>query len=199
MHSSDPVPGSEDIITVDSSGAGRPLDVRLKRLPDLEEKGCCMPVYQGTLNMPVPEVSSFRGYPLISFEGISHLLVPDSDFTDEEAETAVKSFAEELGVSALGMMLYTYDETSGIILPDSLSMRPLVYVPGSGTLFWEHGCATGSTAAGWYRYYESGHAVSTEIKQPGGIIRVDAADGQISMTASVIFRSFQIHHRISIF
>ena len=149
--------------------------------------------------MPVPEVSSFRGYPLISFEGISHLLVPDSDFTDEEAETAVKSFAEELGVSALGMMLYTYDETSGIILPDSLSMRPLVYVPGSGTLFWEHGCATGSTAAGWYRYYESGHAVSTEIKQPGGIIRVDAADGQISMTASVIFRSFQIHHRISIF
>ena len=31
--------GSEDIITVDSSGAGKPVDVRILRLPDLEENG----------------------------------------------------------------------------------------------------------------------------------------------------------------
>lgn len=198
MHSSAPSTGSEDTVTVDSSGAGRPVVVSLRRLPDLEENGQNMPVYQGTLSMPVPEVSSFRGYPLISFEGISHLLVPASDYTDKDAEAAVRIFAEELGVSALGMMLYTDSGASDGLLSDSLSIRPLVFVPGSGTLFWEHGCATGSTAVGWYRYYSSGYDTSTEIKQPGGIIRVDAAGGQISMTASVIFRSFHTHHRIPI-
>lgn len=181
--------GSEDIITVDSSGAGKPVDVRILRLPDLEENGRIMPVYQGTLSMPIPVVSSFRGYPLVHFEGISHLLVPESSFTDEAAEKAIREFASELGVSALGMMLIS-GEVDQLFASDEISIRPLVYVPGSDTLFWETGCATGSTATGFYRSHISDDNVSTQIKQPGGIIRVDVSGGQIFMTGRVIFRSF---------
>ena len=112
-----------------------------------------------------------------------------AEISKKDAEAAVRIFAEELGVSALGMMLYTDSGASDGLLSDSLSIRPLVFVPGSGTLFWEHGCATGSTAVGWYRYYSSGHDTSTEIKQPGGIIRVDVTDGQPYLTGTVVLLS----------
>ena len=183
--------GNEDTVTVDSSGAGSPVEVRIVRLPDITESGRSMPVYQGTLSMPVPRVSSFKGYPLVHFEGISHLMVPASDFTDAEAQSAVREFAEELRVPALGMMLISGDsrDPDQLLLADEVRIRPLVYVPGSGTLIWEHGCATGSTATGYYRAHIYAGDVSTQIKQPGGIIRVDVTGGQVFMTGKVIFRS----------
>ena len=146
--------------------------------------------FEGTVGMPVPALSTYRGYPLISFEGISHLLVPAEDFSIPHAEKAVQEYANELEVSALGLMLCPdYDDlTSTQPDGDSIRIRPLVYVPDQDTLFWEHGCATGSTAAGWYRYMTGG-SKHTEIKQPGGIIRVDITDGQPMLTGKVVFRS----------
>lgn len=179
--------GEEDVFTVDSSGADGLLDVRIRRIISCGDD--ILPVYQGTVSMPVPEVDSFRGYPLIRFGGISHLLVPADAYTDEEAESAVREYAEELGVPALGMMICidtpdsTEDDEDGYF-----DIRPLVYVPGSGTLFWEHGCATGSTAIGWYRYHLDHRNISTEIRQPGGVIHVHIADDHPKLTGNVVFR-----------
>lgn len=174
-------PGQSSDVTVYSSGADRPLRVHVHRLQEAE--------YEGTVLMPVPSVSSHRGYPLVQFDGISHLIVPSHDFTDEEAERSVREFAYELDVPAMGLMLcpdYNNLISCGMdICP--VSIRPLVYVPGSDTVFWEHGCATGSTAIGWYRYHISG-STHTEIKQPGGTICVDITDGQPVMTGKVTFR-----------
>ena len=139
--------------------------------------------------MPVPEAGSYNGYPLINFVGISHLIVPADAFTDEQACSAVKEYASELGVPAMGMMLtHQYDEIIRGSDSGDITIRPLVYVPASNTLFWEHGCATGSTAVGWYRYHLNSNHNSTEIKQPGGIIRVDVAGGQPTLTGKVLFR-----------
>ena len=175
-------PGEECTRTVISSGADAPLSVRVRRLSE--------DTYQGTVSMPVPEVSSYRGWPLVRFDGISHIIVPSDAFTPDEAESAIRTFAGELDVPALGMMLCSeYDE---LINSDSqlgmFTISPLVFVPGSDTVVWEHGCATGSTAIGRYRYSLSGKNSSTEIKQPGGIIRVDAGDGQVFLTGQVRFR-----------
>ncbi|MBR2540249.1 MAG: hypothetical protein IKE85_05405 [Mogibacterium sp.] len=173
--------GCEAVITVESSGADKPLDVKVRRLPGSDTGSIYDGQgFEGTVSMPVPAVSSFRGWPLVQFEGISHLIVPSQAFSDASAEEAVKEFARELDVPALGMMLQP-DDT------DDISFRPLVYVPGSDTLFWEHGCATGSTAIGFYRYHTTG-ITHTQIKQPGGIIRVDIAGGQPLLTGNVKFR-----------
>ena len=172
--------GGETDITVFSSGVSDPLSVHVRKSGD---------VYTGTVRMPVPEADSFRGYPLVRFDGISHMIVPSGDFSDAGAEQAVREFAHELGVPALGMMLTEDYDGALAAEPASLtvSMRPLVYVPGSETLFWEHGCATGSTALGWYRCHTTG-ITSTELKQPGGVIRVDMDNGHPMLTGRVVFK-----------
>ena len=199
------VVGVSSVVHVDSSGTDEELDVHITRLEDIT---CAAgyadtdtaPVYMGKVCMPVPEVDSFRGYPLISFSGISHLIVPADAYEDTEAEAIIKDYAEELGVSALGMMLCSnYHDLSA---PDQIEadrasasgtgsdeihIRPLVYVPGSGTLVWEHGCATGSTAIGWYRYFING-SLTTKVIQPGGTIRIDIEEDRPHITGRVILR-----------
>lgn len=179
--------GDETMVTVDSSGVEGLLDVRILRLEDRYGK----PAFEGTVSMPVPSVSSFRGYPLVQFSGISHIIAPAGDFTDDQAEEQVRLFADELGVPALGLILCPEFDSLVSGSPDSaqLNIHPLVYVPSSQTLFWEQGCATGSTAVGWYRSSLDDSFTHTAIKQPGGIIRVDVTDGQPYLTGSVVFLS----------
>ena len=187
-------PGCDAVITVESSGADEILNVHVRRLEKDSEAASDVlfggSYFEGTVGMPVPALSTYRGYPLISFEGISHLLVPADDFSIPHAEKAVQEYAHELDVSALGLMLCPDYDVLTSTTPDegSINIIPLVYVPDQETLFWEHGCATGSTAAGWYRYMTGGSS-HTEIKQPGGIIRVDVTGGQPMLTGKVIFRS----------
>lgn len=187
-------PSCDADVTVESSGADELLSVHVKRLEaDAETAEDFLfggSYFEGTVSMPAPAISSYRGYPLVSFDGISHLLVPADDFSTPHAEKAVQEYAHELDVSALGMMLCPDYDILTSTQPDGDTIRiiPLVYVPDQETLFWEHGCATGSTAAGWYRYMTGGSS-HTEIKQPGGIIRVDITDGQPMLTGKVVFRS----------
>ena len=175
-------------VKVDSSGADDVLTVSVTRLDD--EDG--QPAFEGTVEMPVPSVSSIDGYPLVSFGGISHLIVPSDEYTDDEAEQAVVSYADKLGVQAMGMMLCSDYEAliSGALQNDSITIRPLVYVPGSGTVVWEHGCASGSTAAGYYRAYVDASAAATHIRQPGGVISMQVRNGRPFLTGKVLLRSF---------
>ena len=72
------------------------------------------------------------------------------------------------------------DEAIGLIQWDRTRqyMRPLVFVRGSGSLVWEHGCGSGSAAVGAAEALRNGPGeTETEVKQPGGTIRVSAAAG----------------------
>ena len=111
--------------------------------------------------------------PLVRMEGISHLVVePDSAFFSllqdrPAAEQAVRRFCAELGSDGLGL-LFLEGEGS------ERSMTPLVYVPGSGTCFWENSCASGSAAVGMLLASRAGKREALALREPGGILLVES-------------------------
>ena len=84
-----------------------------------------------------------------------------------EAEEAVKAWCRELGAEGLGLMFLELGEGDP-------RLTPLVYIPGSGTLFWENSCASGSSAAGMALAAENGRALRLTLEQPGGRLQVES-------------------------
>ena len=111
--------------------------------------------------------------PLVRMEGIDHaILTPDCPFfalkdTPSAAEEAVRALCASLGAVCLGLMFL---EGAG----EQRRLTPLVYVPGSDTLFWESSCASGSAAAGMLLARQSGERTELELLEPGGVLRVES-------------------------
>ncbi len=106
-------------------------------------------------------------------QGISHLIVPAaSPFfslleSREQAERAVRQFCAEITAEGLGLMFLDGD-----------SLRPLVFVPGGDTVFWENSCASGSAAVGVWLAEKTKAPVSLALREPGGILRVESSRGE---------------------
>ena len=109
--------------------------------------------------------------PVVRMEGISHVIVGESSLffallaDRPAAERAVKDWCAQLGADGLGLMFLSGAE-------EEMRLTPLVYVPGSGTVFWENSCASGSAAVGRYLAKKSGAPVELALRQPGGTLRV---------------------------
>lgn len=174
--SEDAAPGEERALLLRVSGASDAVEVRLRR--EAAEN------YTASVRMP-PALwigrteLRFRGQrapvPLVRMEGIAHLIVcPGSAFypllnDPKAAEEAVKSWCAALGAPCLGLMFL-----SG--RAPALSLTPLVWVPGSGTVFWESSCASGSAAVGMALAAERGGCVELSLTEPGGTLRVRSAE-----------------------
>ncbi len=171
------------------SGADRPVAVSLRH----EGSGS----FEAEIQMPpaleiAKKEFDFAGisgaFPLVRMAGISHLIVePASPFfalleDRPAAERAVREFCEKLQADGLGLMFL---EGSG----DERNMTPLVYIPGSGTLFWENSCASGSAAAGMYLAAQRGALAELTLQEPGGVLRVtsDPASGDTRLRGCVRF------------
>lgn len=178
---------SGDRISFHVSGAAQPLEVCLRETGD--------GAFSAELQMPqareiterVFAFESLRGsLPLVRMEGISHIVIEsDSAFfklLDDRprAEQAVRSFCAELGAEGLGL-LFLEGEGS------ERRMTPLVYIPGSGTVFWENSCASGSAAAGMYLAHAGRASGEVDMLEPGGILTVtsDARTGETRLRGSV--------------
>ena len=157
----------EETIIVDSSGADEPVPVKLVRL---EEN-----YYKGTLEMPVPVLDGT----VVHLDGISHKIVSSDTMSHEEAEAAIKGYADQIDALAFGIILYSE-------MDDDVSIEPLVYVKGSDTMVWEHGCASGSIAAAYYRYNITDDT-KINVHQPGGIITIDITDDKLYLTGDIRF------------
>ena len=114
---------------------------------------------------------------MVRMPGISHLIVEtDSVFFSlrenrPAAEQAVREWCGALGTGCLGLMFLEHDTPGN-------RLTPLVCVPGSGTVFWENSCASGSSAAGMVLAARSGDPVDLAFSAPGGTMRVRSdADG----------------------
>ena len=111
--------------------------------------------------------------PVVRCTGITHLIIEeDSRFfyllkEREKAEAAAKDWCSFLEASCLGLMFVRATEAG-------CRMTPLVFAPGSGTLFWEHSCASGSSAVCMYLAKKEGRNVSLKLTQPGGILKVNS-------------------------
>ena len=129
--------------------------------------------YSGAVEMPPPETPRVRRFtldgteytlPLVMFPGIAHVIAP-GDMPRKTAEDAARKWCGDLNAPALGLMLF--DEAAA-------ELRPLVYVPGADTLFWESSCASGTTAVGAWVSFRDAAPRSLALKQPGGVLTVDA-------------------------
>ena len=178
---------SGDRISLRVSGAAQPVEVRLHRTGD--------GAFSAELQMPKAREITEREFafenlrgslPLIRMEGISHIVIESNSaffkLLDERprAEQAVRSFCAELGADGLGL-LFLEGEGS------ERRMTPLVYIPGSGTVFWENSCASGSAAAGMYLAHAGSAFGEVNMLEPGGILTVtsNAHTGETRLRGSV--------------
>ena len=156
------------------SGASAPVDLLLRP----EADNACLAEIRMPPALGIRETAFTFGevrdmLPLVRMEGISHLVVePGSAFFSllqdrPAAEQAVRRFCAELGTDGLGL-LFLEGEGS------ERSMTPLVYVPGSGTCFWENSCASGSVAVGMLLASRAGKREALALREPGGILLVDS-------------------------
>lgn len=156
------------------SGAEDAVAVRLKQ----EDESC----FSAAVRMPeAREITAipfvFEGLsgtiPLVRMEGIDHaVLTPDCPFfalrdRPSAAEKAVRELCASLGAVCLGLMFLEGESAQR-------RLTPLVYVPGSRTLFWESSCASGSAAAGMLLARQSGERTELELIEPGGVLRVES-------------------------
>ena len=164
----------EKTVRLRVSGSSRTVEVRLR-----EESPLC---FKGSVLMPPAIEITRRPFicedmhtelPLVRMEGISHIIIESAScFFDlvnqkESAVQAVKNWCAELSADGLGLMFLDALRDGGYRL------TPLVYVPGSGTVFWENSCASGSAAAAMYLAEKTGREAFLSLTEPGGMLCAD--------------------------
>ena len=156
--------GREMTVPIEVSGTRGVLFCRIRGL----ENG-----FEGTVEMPrVLDIRSVEisGIPVaeVRMEGIVHLIRESGrPLEKEKAEAMLKRYAAENGEEAAGLLDWN---------PDTGFLRPLVYVSGSDTLVWESACGSGTAAVGALAAWRKGSGTAvTQVAQPGGTIRAEAA------------------------
>ena len=169
-------------ILVSASGAPEPVEVEVTAgLPDsVDVKDSAKPdrIWTGTVTMPRPESIQMISFPdsqllpVVSFAGISHVILDNSMPVEElaarEAERLAKEWCKYLQADALGLLFL--DKTD--LIRGEASLKPLVYVPAADTLFWESACGSGTAAVGAWLAKESGRQVDIKLHQPGGTLEI---------------------------
>lgn len=162
--------GEEKSVSLRVSGAERPLCAALVRESES--------AFRASLPMPPAigvERIDYRGaaLTLVRMQGICHIIVERgcARFSllreRAEAERAVRQLCLTLGAPCLGLLFLDGEAPQ-------LSLTPLVFVPGSDTLFWENACASGSAAVATALAERAGGKLSLSLVQPGGTLRVES-------------------------
>ena len=166
---------SQGTVLVEVSGEPDPVPVQIRSGNDPGE-------WQGIVKMPRPRAigtvcfSNGSLLPVVAFRGISHVILEHS-LPEKEAERLVRQWCAELKADALGMMFLDRE---------TVSMKPLVFVPAADTLFWESTCGSGAAAVGAWLSSESGKEVSVPLNQPGGVLEITASpDGFLFLKGTV--------------
>ena len=166
--------GAPPVLQVGVAGVVQPVAVRLRR--DTEDS-----FFAGVHMPPAKSIGekdfcfgAVRGkLPVVRMEGISHIIIePASPFfslreDQTAARQAVRLWCAALSADCLGLMFL--ERTAA-----ECRLTPLVYVPGSGTVFWENSCASGSSAVGMALAAKTGTPVRLELTEPGGRLRVES-------------------------
>ena len=165
-------------VYVKVSGAGKPVEVKLWRETDTGFRaGVRMPHAIAIEEKELNFENMQKKLPVVKMEGISHIVIESgSGFfvlkdKRERAELAVKKWCEELKAEGLGIMFL---DMSGGDRAGTGIMTPLVYIPGSGTVFWENSCASGTSAVGMYLAEKREKKIAETLLEPGGELRVES-------------------------
>ena len=165
------------------SGAAEPVEVRLREIP------AAGPAWSARVKMPKASgIEPFEDMTLVRMQGISHMIIEEgSRFfhlknDKSAAEAAVREWCGRLSADGLGLMFLEREEAA-----QRWKMTPLVFVPGSGTVFWENSCASGTAAAGMCFSARSGKREELALQEPGGELQVfsDPATGETWLSGTV--------------
>ncbi len=158
-------PGCEITVPLEVSGAEGIVSCRVRGLEDGS--------FEGTAEMPrvleIREETRFgERWTAVRTEGILHRIREGAvPLQKEKAEEMLAVFSAEAPDPAVGLL----DRN-----PETGFMRPLVYVRGSGSMVWETACGSGSAAVAAAQARRAGTGrVRIAVKQPGGVIRAEAA------------------------
>lgn len=150
---------------VSVSGATQPVLVELQQRDDSFDTSIRMP------NALSIEHEALEGsLPLVRMHGISHVVVEESSpfyallSNAKKAEDSVRAWCRQVEADGLGVMF----------LDSHRNLTPLVYVPGSNTMFWENSCASGSAAIGMYLAERADSPIDVTLHEPGGNLRVES-------------------------
>ena len=165
------------------SGAAEPVEVRLREIP------AAGPAWSARVKMPKASgIEPFEDMTLVRMQGISHMIIEEgSRFfhlknDKSAAEAAVREWCGRLSADGLGLMFLERAEAA-----QRWKMTPLVFVPGSGTVFWENSCASGTAATGMCFSARSGKREELALQEPGGELQVfsDPATGETWLSGTV--------------
>lgn len=171
--------GETKNIKVKTSGAAEIVNVEISKLAES--------FYAGTVSMPCPVGFEYRDFsfdsknyhlPVVEFQGMYHVIIEES-MSKETAEAAVVKWCNELGCAGMGLMFLNEKEKA---------LTPLVYVSAINTIYWEHSCASGTTATGYYLYKKYGKEINQMLKEPGGELGIHIInDNEIYLSGHVRF------------
>ena len=136
--------GEEGEYPLEASGAGGILRVSARRVG--KNRFACQAPLTGEIRVEGDTVH---------LPGIVHRIVEGEP--DKGAEERLTRWAREEGGEAYGF----------IFVKDG-GARPLVYVPGSGTLVWESACGSGMAAAAALAAQRAGESREVALAMPGG-------------------------------
>ena len=165
--------GKEQQVILKVSGSEEPVEVQLtKEASGIYRAGVKMPPVRDISFCPFSYQELSGSLPIVRLEGISHVIIEeDSPFfslkeTPFAAQEAIKKWCRELAAEGLGLMFLSGNAPE-------FSLTPLVYIPGSNTIFWENSCGSGSCACGVYEGEKRGAPFRLFLKQPGGTLSVN--------------------------
>ncbi|MBQ4245372.1 MAG: hypothetical protein II702_10720 [Clostridia bacterium] len=180
-------PGEKREITVNVSGAEKPVNVTLSA----NENGG----FSGTVEMPPAKRIITRDFelegekfrlPVVEFGGISHIIF-EGVMQKEKAEKAVVRWGDSLGAGCLGIMFADFKNGA---------LSPLVYARDAGTLFWESSCASGTAAAGIYLAGKAARDIDISLKEPGGTLRIKADKNKAPLLSGTVKKEKYLTVRI---
>jgi len=173
-------------IILEASGTDKLITCQMKR--NLDEYHCLV-------TMPIPKKIEQRTIKydgndlnmiIVRYHEFIHIVIEVDEFDKtvrEKAQSLAKLLGVTLGANLIGVLLYK---------SKSEEMAPLIYVPHLDSMIWERGCGSGTASLGAYLAWKNKGEVVTNIRQPGGDIKVFATCHGEELTSLMIQGSVQI-------
>ncbi|WHY54636.1 diaminopimelate epimerase [Peribacillus simplex] len=173
-------------IILEASGTDKLITCQMKR--NLDEYHCLV-------TMPIPKKIEQRTIKydgndlnmiIVRYHEFIHIVIEVEEFSKtvrEKAQSLAKLLGVTLGAQLIGVLLYK---------SKSVEMAPLIYVPHLDSMIWERGCGSGTASLGAYLAWKNKGEIVTNIRQPGGDIKVFATCHGEELTSLMIEGSVQI-------
>ncbi|WP_260288437.1 diaminopimelate epimerase [Peribacillus aracenensis] len=173
-------------IILEASGTDKLITCQMKR--NLDEYLCLV-------TMPVPKKIEERTIKydgndlniiIVRYHEFIHIVIEVEEFgktVREKAQSLAKLLGITLAANLIGVLLYK---------SKSEEMAPLIYVPHLDSMIWERGCGSGTASLGAYLAWKYKGEIVTNIRQPGGDIKVFATCHGEELTSLMIEGSVQI-------